>query len=236
MAGRVAFLGNIVQDDSLLLLLDAGKVKSYPRSGNVWYDLSPNRLNATIYNGPLHVSDVPEVDGRRGCLNFVSGSRHYATGSIPAAYQSSVTYSFNVWARLTTRTGYFFSCVGPAWYPQHFIGGFLQPLQFNDVFEPTAVDGGYPQSAPLGAWFNFCGVQTATQQKVYVNGVRRRTLTAPSINIYTLGHTYYVGARGVSGPSNFLNGRIGAVSVYTKSLTDAEVLQNFNALRGRYGI
>lgn len=234
MAGRVAYLGNIVTD-GLLLLLDAGKFDSY-RAGSTWRDLSPNGLNATVYNGPIYTNQDPTIDGRGGCLNLVSSGSHYATGSIPVAYQANVNFSFNVWARLTTRTGYFFSCVGPTWYPQFFIGGFLSPLQFNDVFEPTAVDGGYPQSAPLGTWFNFCGVQTATQQTVYVNGVRRRTLTAPSINIYTLGHTYYVGARGVGGPSNYLNGRLGEISIYYKSLSQEEVTQNFNALRGRYSI
>ena len=37
-----------VQDDSLILLLDAENPKSYPGSGNTWYDLSGRNHDATI--------------------------------------------------------------------------------------------------------------------------------------------------------------------------------------------
>jgi hypothetical protein len=36
--------------------------------------------------------------------------------------------------------------------------------------------------------------------------------------------------------STYLLGRVSVVRVYNKGLTEAEVQQNFNALRGRFGI
>jgi hypothetical protein len=34
----------------------------------------------------------------------------------------------------------------------------------------------------------------------------------------------------------FFNGNVGNVQIYNRALTQAEITQNFNALRGRYGI
>jgi hypothetical protein len=39
-----------------------------------------------------------------------------------------------------------------------------------------------------------------------------------------------------SGINNRLNGRIGAVKIYNRALSAAEISQNFNALRNRFGI
>jgi hypothetical protein len=40
----------------------------------------------------------------------------------------------------------------------------------------------------------------------------------------------------LSGAVNYFNGYIGAWKIYNRALTSAEVTQNFNSLRGRYGI
>jgi hypothetical protein len=66
----------------------------------------------------------------------------------------------------------------------------------------------------------------------YLNGQRIATGTAtkqwPSSIFYTTG--------GAMNPFGNFTGRIGAFKVYNSVLTDAQVNQNFNALRGRFGI
>jgi hypothetical protein len=37
-------------------------------------------------------------------------------------------------------------------------------------------------------------------------------------------------------PGRYYQGRIGAIYLYNRALTDNEISQNFNALRGRYGL
>jgi hypothetical protein len=40
----------------------------------------------------------------------------------------------------------------------------------------------------------------------------------------------------VGGGNHFINGDIGELQLYTKALTAAEVSQNFNATRAKYGV
>jgi len=76
---------------------------------------------------------------------------------------------------------------------------------------------------------------TNTTMKIYTNGIETATGT-------------FSGAQGLDGAYNFaigdgynaswyrFDGRVGSTKVYNRTLTASEVLQNFNALRGRYGI
>lgn len=61
------------------------------------------------------------------------------------------------------------------------------------------------------------------------------------VQVFNVSHTYWATTIGNLGigmgfATRFYQGRIGAASVYNRNLSAAEVLQNFNALRGRYGL
>jgi hypothetical protein len=85
----------------------------------------------------------------------------------------------------------------------------------------------------IGAWvFVTNTVTTAGVSTLYVNGVSNSIVTG-----YTYGGTpsyFSIGANG-NGTEPFL-GSIPNVQIYNRALSAAEVLQNFNALRGRYGL
>ena len=66
----------IVQD-GLVLNLDAGVNKSYPRNGTTWYDLS-NNGNGTLTNGPTFDRD------NGGSIVF-DGTDDYVQGSISSS-------------------------------------------------------------------------------------------------------------------------------------------------------
>jgi hypothetical protein len=48
--------------------------------------------------------------------------------------------------------------------------------------------------------------------------------------------TTYVGTFGGGAANTYFAGNINLVKVYSRGLTATEVQQNFNAIRGRYGI
>ena len=84
----------------------------------------------------------------------------------------------------------------------------------------------------LNTWY--CGAvtfNTTTGWRLYLNGSLENT------NAST---TSFIGngdiLLGSYGGGNLLTGRISNASVYNRVLTDAEIRQNFNALRGRFGI
>jgi hypothetical protein len=71
-------------------------------------------------------------------------------------------------------------------------------------------------------------------EKMFVNGLE---ITPQQTNGYTYASgssECYLGSRQSSGGSQKLNGKIYKMSIYNKALTAAEVLQNYNATKGRF--
>jgi sialidase-1 len=85
---------------------------------------------------------------------------------------------------------------------------------------------------------------------VWHHAVATRVRTGGAMNLYvdgTLVASGTGGANSLTDPTqmrigclqtnaNFFNGSISTVAVYNRALSAAEIQQNFNALRGRYGI
>lgn len=70
--------------------------------------------------------------------------------------------------------------------------------------------------------------------KVYCNGIQENSVTQ-AFTIGAWNATPYIGKRG-SINQRFFSGNIASVSAYSRPLSPAEIYQNFNALRGRYGL
>jgi len=85
-------------------------------------------------------------------------------------------------------------------------------------------------------WNNIVATFDGTNKRIYVNGV----LSATSANLtgtVTSNNTgaAYIGIYGSFAGYPF-NGRISQTQIYNKALTLTEIQQNFQALRGRFGI
>ena len=101
----------------------------------------------------------------------------------------------------------------------------------NDIASNTTPDWLAPEITS-GAWINFVMSNQTSQSTFYINSVFNRTLTV-SDNLQLA----YIG-RGQS-PTNypsFFKGRVSDFKIYNRALTASEVKQNFDALRGRYGV
>ena len=81
---------------------------------------------------------------------------------------------------------------------------------------------------PANQWYQFTYVKNGS---LYIN-TNEYSSSSGSENVYgvlDIGRTR-------TDINNFLNGKVAIVRVYNRALTAAEILQNYNALRGRYGI
>ena len=113
----------------------------------------------------------------------------------------------------------------------------------------TLVTGAFPRltiapsviistvALPTNTWVNIVGTYTAGgAMALYRNGVVDVTGTGPSSISYAA-QVFGIGTRTFNGANQFpWNGNISLVQLYNRALTATEVTQNFNALRGRYGI
>jgi hypothetical protein len=75
---------------------------------------------------------------------------------------------------------------------------------------------------------------------LYINGIQQ-TLTFSTYNVPSTTSNVGlvnagIGAYSTGNWNNFLNGSIGTSRLYTRALTDAEITQNFNITKSRFGL
>ena len=100
----------------------------------------------------------------------------------------------------------------------------------------SSYKGSYDQgtwtSFGTGVWINYCVTKNDSGNVVwYGNGQQLATgnvIANKSIGFWSIGS--------YSGGGFTLNGNIGPVQIYNRSLSSGEVLQNYNALKGRFGL
>ena len=86
----------------------------------------------------------------------------------------------------------------------------------------------------LSGWNNFCFVQNgATDSKLYVNAIERASSTTSKTMHSTI---VDVKIGGTNDFSQYFEGNIANSLIYTRALSSIEVLHNYNALKGRFGL
>jgi len=90
-----------------------------------------------------------------------------------------------------------------------------------------------PDVHPLNTWLHVVGTYDGSSKKIYVNGVLKNS-SAQTGALGSPGGTPKIGT--YQGTNYNMSGNIDSVKIYNKALTASEIKQNFNALRGRFGI
>jgi len=150
---------------------------------------------------------------------------------------SNNTHTYEVWFKLLgtpagLHDGYFF---GRSGYHEGFTHLKSSPTVIYVItwyFDDS--NGALAATLSLNTWYHgvyVANVETSTRQ-LYINGslVDSNTLTK-QLRQYT--SAYYIGAASVDYASNSI---VSTARAYNRALTDAEVLQNFNATRKTYGV
>jgi hypothetical protein len=84
----------------------------------------------------------------------------------------------------------------------------------------------------INQWYQVSFTTTGSGSTLYLNGVNVGTsVHSPS----GWGSTYYLGTI-IIATGEYLKGNIANTQIYNRALTAAEIQQNFNANRGRFGI
>lgn len=102
-------------------------------------------------------------------------------------------------------------------------------------YAETTYYGQFPLTRTTGVWYNLTFVRTNLVLSFYVNGVATGTPFSLGADI-NLGVTTLWLMRSQHASSQNTLGDISAFHVYNRALSATEILQNFNALRGRYGL
>lgn len=230
--------------DGLVLCLDAGDRKSYSGSGSTWTDRSGNANNGTIYNASFD-------SGNNGALSFDMAGDYvdcgngsgvqfdsYSTISMEAVFKTDFDVTDNhgnalICNRQTYSQG---NVCFTMWHVQSNNSMMVQ-VGTNTSNQHVTVNT--TSSINDGNIHVIQAVYDGSQIKVYFDGALEVTANQTG-NILNKNAKLFIGVGTTTGStvnSNYYwNGNIYSVRLYSKALTAAEVSQNFNAMRGRFGI
>ena len=166
-----------------------------------------------------------------GVLNFNSAnlSRATVTGS-PDFNYSSGDFTWEVWVK-STQDGYLLDHAPlNSGVLQRYAGGLKYYNPVVGIGSPL-----YTTSSPMAAnaWHNVVASRISGVTSLYLNGSFKVSGSDPCV----YPQASYLSFGSAANFSNFLNGQIPVLRIYKgKGLTSSEVSQNYNALKGRFGI
>jgi hypothetical protein len=212
--------------DGLVLYLDPANIKSYPGSGTSWFDLINNRT-CTLSNGPSFNNE------NKGVFSFDGVDDFSVISSVNLLGLTSITINMWYYSNVNTSTALTRSSSTGNSFLLHFRGaGFY--IVTND-----GNNSGYLgwQTLPNGLqWNMLTATWNGSIMKLYINGIKQNNERSyigsgvlANINTIQLGYNFNSG-------QPFTNGKIGIFQIYNKELTNDEIKQNFETLRGRYQI
>jgi len=221
---------NSIVHQGLILNLDAGNPYSYGGAGSTIYDVSPTALSWTI-NGASYNSDPIKYFSYNGsnCWLQSSTSSAFDTQTLTMecwCYPTSLAQNGFLFEKGQVNTQYsmFFNSTNVFYFRT--IGGTInnQDLTITTSTYITA-----------NAWNHIVCTYNGSSKILYVNGVQVASVSA-SGTINTGQTNQYIGKYGDSGNSYPFNGRISESRVYNIALSAAQVLQNYNSTKGRFGL
>jgi hypothetical protein len=234
-AQRQIYGGTGYVTSGLTLNLDAGNYASYSTTGTKWVDISGSFNNGTLTNGPTWSSASGGTFSFDGTDDYVINSNFNITPinnelCISLWYRTSNNANEKMLIDLcgitnTSSNRDFFS-IRQNWTSNNKISCY-----FNSTagFQYVA----FPNQVVTNTWNNIVYSKVGNTLNAYLNGVSVATQNV-SGNIQTIQR--YIIAQDNLFSSNLFSGSIANVMIYNRGLSASEVLQNYNALKGRFGL
>ena len=230
-AQKSKFANTIVQQ-GLVLNLDAGNPYSYAGAGTTMYDVSGNGKIGTLTGGVTYSS----LYGGDFILDGVNG--YIQTNLNQNTDNAQITWE--------------------AWFWDNSPGGFVSNTAIISNYGPDATtpftilhifDNGIPlfgqrnnsatqdeiyglTSICNSVWHHVVGVVDSSNMLIYVDGVLQQTKTKIT-GTTTSGQNLVIGGNHLG---RYQSCRIASARCYNIALSAAQVLQNYNATKGRFGL
>jgi hypothetical protein len=224
--------GPKVVTDGLVLALDAADRNSYPGSGTTWTDLSGNGNNGTLVNG------VGYSGSNGGSLSF-DGVDDLCRTTLPVSTLSSI-FTVCIFFNLTSLTssdtvsvskrlisadassGSTKWCIGVTPNSDFVFAGaggnektLRFPINLNQIYFVTLTHN----TSTYSLWLD-------NEIKILNDSSNINSSSFGNISVACRPNT----------DDRLWTGNVFSCSIYNRALTSTEISQNFNALRGRFGI
>jgi hypothetical protein len=222
--------------NGLVLHLDAANIKSYPGTGTTWNDLSGNSLNVNLVNGTEFSSGSFVFDGvddriSRSASELLATSGPVTMHSIFAKSSGTVGTLYRIQFGNESAYSLLIGSSGPYTQWWNLTNGRITH-QCNFSFLNNVI---YAVTATITPSID--GLTNTSEFYVNGNFIQSITTTDASARRSSSG-TLFIGSgtNGAGSPTLLLNGKIYNTMYYNRALSAAEIKQNFEATRSRYGI
>ena len=226
--------------DGLVLSLDASDRNSYVSGSATWFDLSGNAYNGTLTNGPTYsIANGGNItfDGSNDYIAFTYNSN--------VAFLGTSSYTLEVFALPQSSS---------AGYPG-FINRESNPGSGRDGYNLLHTQVGIPvgqvfimtekwasgagiqcgfftqTSSFYDNWHHIVGTYNGTNLSIYYDGTFQ-TLVSTTGSITNTTKALEIAVRN----GEYYKGNIPITRIYNRTLSAAEVRQNYNALKSRFGL
>ena len=236
-----------VVTSSMMLYLDASNASSYGGSGTTWYDLSGNGYNATFASAGGGSNPSYTTSGGRKYFQFTginpSGPHYTGGGYMTLSNNLDTSYAtIQCWFNNNTSATYVMILGGKTATASVYQGYelYLNGSAIGNADARISTGGGTANtdiaaSYSYNTWYNFALTYNGSNMYTYLNG--SQVATTSKTGTINTGRPFTIGAQYLDGstPSEFLNGALGSMFVYSKALSATEILQNYNTQKYLYG-
>jgi hypothetical protein len=217
--------GTTIITDGLVLCLDAANVKSYPGTGSTWFDVSGNNNHCVWTSTPTFTRPYFTFNG--------------TSNSGTVTNNSTLDFSNNQTLMIVMRHTYTSGRRNP--WDQAYGGYGTWTHEQGDNISQYIGDAGANNvpyigiaspTTPRNVWNVMCITRDFNQHKWYING------SLSSTTAHSYGQLTYTSANITigAGYAGYWQGDMSMVLAYNISLSDQQVLDNFRAIRGRFGL
>lgn len=215
--------------NGLVLALDAADKNSYKGSGTTWKDLTSNANNGTLTNGPT-------FNARNGGNIVFDGVDDYVSIPSNSNFNNGNNITVEAWVLCTNWSSYTHPMIVAKGINVEWILWKSNDVGYIGKLGWRAAGQAYSTtSLPNNVWCQCVGSVGSAGTKVYLNGVLESTSVTTT---FTTGNVNVTIAAGLvtGSPANLLGANVAITKIYNRQLTDAEVLQNYNAVKPRFGL
>ena len=220
----------------LVYYIDAGNVSSYSGTGSSINNIAGTAPGASAINSSPAFTSA----GQSSYFTFNGSTQYILTANLIGQSLSS-NITIECWVNTSTDNGVVVTeqgelPVNTGWHDSQIeiVSGNLEVA----TWEYTVGAGGTVVGpVTRNVWQQYALTQNATTTTGYING--STTASVAHVRAFSAPGLYYgimLGDTTSLGDGSYLAGNWSILKVYNRALTQAEVQQNYNSLKGRYGL
>lgn len=213
--------------DNLILCLDAASYKSYPGSGNTWYDLSAKNNHANLSNTSFNATNKSiQLNGSTSQINISNFDNITSEHTILVFLKSNVNLGNTVSSSSRKTIFKTYSSWNPGLWMTGRIIRVHAPPEYRDY---TFSYNTFTDWFLVGQKFDGNNVYTILNENIILSTFMSNEYSQVYDSTLNFGYE-------LNRSSATLNGEISKILVYNKSLTNQQITQNFYSARSRFNL